>query len=141
MGKIKSIREMREEKQDKSTNINEYRRAKDQQFYQSKLWKKTREAYRMKMRKQHEQIIMDFYENNPKHNKPIHLQEFFDCEQNYPLSEQSLKEGKIRVANTLDHITPIADGGSKTDFTNLQWLTHSEHSSKTAQENNTKIFY
>lgn len=141
MGKIRSIREMREYKQDKSTNIKDFRRAKTQQFYQSKTWKKTREAYRMEMRAKHEEIILDVYEKNPKHNKPYHLQEFFENENKYPLSEKALKKGKIRVANTCDHIKPISDGGSKTDFSNLQWLTHSEHSSKTTKENNTKIFY
>lgn len=41
-------------------------------------------------------------------------------------------------AHDVDHITPLADGGAKHDFANLQGFCKSCHSKKTRQDQNQK---
>lgn len=107
-------------------------RQKAKQFYQAKDWKHLREKLRRKRRAQHEKIVMDVYRNNPEKTDPKDLQAFINSDM--PLSELSLKKGKIKVASVLDHKRRIRDGGAKLAESNLQWLTKEEHNRKTGQE-------
>jgi len=50
-----------------------------------------------------------------------------------PLCRECLKEGRLTPATEVDHIIPLASGGTN-DLENLQPLCHSCHSRKTAKE-------
>lgn len=52
-----------------------------------------------------------------------------------PLCRECRQYGRTRAANEVDHITPIAEGGSATDPENLQSLCKTHHSQKTRREN------
>lgn len=101
------------------------------EFYQTKEWKQLRERLRKKRRKQHEQIVMKVYKENPE-NKPEDLKAF--VESNMPLCEHNLKKGIIKVASVLDHKVRVRKGGAKLSPSNLQWVTEEYHNRKSAQE-------
>lgn len=139
----KTLGQIRKENQYRTTSLKDKRqykyrkkREKRNEFYHTPTWRRIREKYRKKKRSEHEKIVLDVYLENLEKNDPEQLFEFMFDDKKYPLSEKSLEEGKIRVANTCDHSTPIAEGGSKTSFKNLKWLTASQHSRKTFRENN-----
>ena len=50
-----------------------------------------------------------------------------------PLCRQCKKEGRLTLATEVDHIIPLAQGGTN-ELDNLQPLCHSCHSRKTAKE-------
>jgi len=50
-----------------------------------------------------------------------------------PLCRECLKQGRLTPATEVDHIVPLASGGTN-DLENLQPLCHSCHSRKTAKE-------
>ena len=52
-----------------------------------------------------------------------------------PLCELCFAKGIIEVAQEVDHIKPIEEGGSATDMDNLMSLSKSCHSKKTRREN------
>lgn len=52
-----------------------------------------------------------------------------------PLCEECLAKGKTEIAHEVDHKIPISDGGSPTDWDNLQSLSKTCHSRKTRREN------
>lgn len=128
--RAQTIGSIRNSKSLGSKNIKE----QSSDFYQSTEWRNTREKSRDQKRTQHEKIVMQVYENNPDINNPDHLIEFLQDEKKYPLSEQSLRQGKIRRATVCDHIKPIKNGGAKLNLSNLQWLTLQEHKEKTRRE-------
>lgn len=51
-----------------------------------------------------------------------------------PLCEECYRNGKITKATIADHITPIKQGGTALDITNLQSLCWSCHSRKSVEE-------
>lgn len=51
-----------------------------------------------------------------------------------PLCEHCQARGRVVKANCVDHIKEISDGGSKTDWNNLQSLCNSCHAIKTGNE-------
>lgn len=53
----------------------------------------------------------------------------------HPLCADCAKENKTQRANEIDHIIPISEGGSSTDWSNLQALCKHHHSLKTRHEN------
>ena len=53
----------------------------------------------------------------------------------HPLCKDCFKQGYTKEAKQVDHITPIAEGGSATDWSNLQGLCDTHHSQKTRREN------
>jgi 5-methylcytosine-specific restriction protein A len=52
-----------------------------------------------------------------------------------PLCAECLREGKTKLGDCVDHITPIAAGGDRTNPKNLQTLCNTHHSKKTSKEN------
>ena len=52
----------------------------------------------------------------------------------YPLCSESYKQGRIEIGDTLDHITPIRQGGAKLDKNNVQWLSRHAHAVKSGKE-------
>ncbi len=73
---------------------------RDKKFYDSAVWKKTREYV---LRKE-------------------------------PWCRECRREGKMGLAEMVDHIKRIADGGAKTSLSNLQPLCHAHHNAKRARE-------
>lgn len=55
-----------------------------------------------------------------------------------PLCEECLLKGITEIAEEVDHKIPIADGGSPTDWDNLQSLSKTCHSRKTRRDNTKK---
>ncbi len=53
------------------------------------------------------------------------------------LCHECAKQGNTVEMHTVDHIVRIKDGGSRTDFSNLQSLCKHHHAVKSAQEGNT----
>lgn len=53
-----------------------------------------------------------------------------------PTCRHCREQGKETIANEVDHVKPIEQGGSPTDSRNLQSLCKSCHSKKTLSENN-----
>ena len=53
----------------------------------------------------------------------------------HPLCASCLRKGINRAATDVDHIRPLADGGSLTDPANLQSLCKWHHIAKTNKEN------
>ena len=51
-----------------------------------------------------------------------------------PLCEQCKRKGLLKLAEEVDHIIPIADGGERLELNNLQSLCKSCHSRKTMAE-------
>lgn len=51
-----------------------------------------------------------------------------------PLCEECMRQGRLRTAVLVDHITPIKKGGARLDVYNLQSLCQSCHNRKTAGE-------
>ena len=69
-----------------------------------------------------------FYGSNQwKKIRAMHIAE-------HPLCEECLKHGFLVPARIVDHIHEIKDGGSMTDFDNLQSLCQACHSKKTQEE-------
>lgn len=50
--------------------------------------------------------------------------------------QECRKQGRWTTAHAVDHITPLAEGGSEWDTENLQALCRSCHARKTAREGN-----
>jgi 5-methylcytosine-specific restriction enzyme A len=53
---------------------------------------------------------------------------------NDPLCEACLSVGVIEAADTVDHVTPLRDGGPRLEMGNLQSLSRICHARKTAAE-------
>jgi 5-methylcytosine-specific restriction protein A len=51
-----------------------------------------------------------------------------------PLCVECKREGRISLAEEVDHITPISAGGSRLDDSNLQSLCGTHHRQKTWRE-------
>lgn len=126
----KTIGDVRQENSERiGTNIKEHAR----DFYQTQEWRNIREEYRKKMREKHEGLIMEVYENNTDKNDPESLLEFIYDPRENPLSEMSLDQGIIEVADVCDHIRDRKLGGSDHED-NLQWITLKQHKIKTLKE-------
>lgn len=52
----------------------------------------------------------------------------------HPLCAECGRRGQVTVADMVDHVRPIADGGAVLDEANLQSLCHACHARKTAQD-------
>jgi 5-methylcytosine-specific restriction protein A len=52
----------------------------------------------------------------------------------YPLCVECEKEGKITIADVLDHIKTIANGGDIWGYDNVQGVCHSHHNKKSGRE-------
>jgi len=59
--------------------------------------------------------------------------------QHEPLCRECLKNGITRLAQMVDHIIPISEGGSKFDESNLQSLDHECHNKKRGGERKSLI--
>ena len=55
-----------------------------------------------------------------------------------PLCKWCNEEGKTKVADVVDHILPIKQGGSKIDESNLQSLCHHHHNQKSGWDQKRK---
>lgn len=100
-------------------------------FYQSYKWIKFRGMLK------HKQIEKDLIRARELYERDstITLHEYHHwLRSGYPLCEASFAKGKIKPANTLDHIKPINQGGSVWDVSNLQWLSEKEHAIKSQKE-------
>ena len=82
-------------------------------FYHSALWKRTKQAFKLGTTR-----LKD------GRNVPNSL--CIECYQ----------AGIIKAGHTVDHITRIKDGGSRTEFSNLQMLCEHHHAVKSANEGN-----
>ena len=56
-----------------------------------------------------------------------------------PLCVDCKKQNHIKLADVVDHIIPIKDGGAQLDSQNLQGLCHLHHNQKSAKEQGEKI--
>ena len=79
-------------------------------FYQSQEWKRTKQAFKLSYTEFNGQRISN------------------------TLCLECYKEGKVKPGHSIDHIVRIKDGGSRTDFNNLQNLCEHHHASKSAKE-------
>lgn len=95
-------------------NANNYgKRLKRDTFYQSTPWKRTKAAFKLGT-----SILPN--------GKSISNTLCYDC----------AVEGKLMPGHSIDHITPIEEGGGRTDHRNLRNLCLSHHNSKSAIEGN-----
>ena len=79
-----------------------------------------------------------------KNGRDMNLQRFYNSKEwrrlrnlklSYcPLCEECLNSGRLIKANTVDHITPIGQGGAPLELGNLQSLCRECHSRKSAKE-------
>jgi 5-methylcytosine-specific restriction enzyme A len=80
-------------------------------FYNSTEWKKTKQAFKLG------------YTELPDGRRVSNTM----CLECY-------KEGIVKAGHSIDHIVRIKDGGSRTDFSNLQNLCEHHHAVKSAYE-------
>lgn len=85
-----------------------------------------REKHRHNLRKRE---ASDTFYNTSRWRK---LRKMF-IQQN-PLCVWCVEEGKTMAGDVVDHITPIKEGGSETDWNNLQTMCHHHHNQKSAWE-------
>lgn len=101
-------------------------------FYQSKEWKRIRAKLKKERRALAVLSIVKIFSNRDD----LLLSEIneFLYAGKYPFCNECLEEGRIREANTLDHIIGILDGGDPLDPTNLEFLCSQHHNRKSALE-------
>jgi 5-methylcytosine-specific restriction endonuclease McrA len=99
-------------------------------FYHSKEWRQLRAIRKNYQLKEDQVTAYQVYQEGE-----VELREYNEWqESNSPLCVHCLEEKHIKPANTLDHITPIKDGGMSLDIRNLQWLCEGHHAIKSAKE-------
>lgn len=121
----------------RSKPLTKYRESKERQerkeFYQGKHWRRLRSRNLKATIAKDIEGILDIYRENE--SMCIHeLNMYLALEPVRPYCRGCIKEDRIQPAFVLDHIKPIKDGGAPLDETNLQWLCHHHHQSKSAKE-------
>ena len=88
-------------------------------WYQTREWKTTRQSFI----------------NSPPHISlpPINGKQYSNA-----YCVECWRSGKITPTHTIDHIVCIKDGGSRTDFNNMQGLCESHNATKTAIDGNNR---
>ena len=87
------------------------RRYNPDPFYQSQEWKRTKQGFKLSVT-----TLPD--------GRPVSNTMCIEC----------YKQGIVKPMHTVDHIVRIKDGGSRTDYSNLQSLCESCHAKKSAKE-------
>lgn len=87
------------------------RRYNPDPFYQSQAWKRTKQAFKLST-------------TTLEDGRTVSNTMCIEC----------YKQGIIKPGHSIDHIVRIKDGGSRTDFNNLQNLCEYHHASKSAKE-------
>ena len=103
----------------------------DRQFYLTSQWRRFRDRMLAIQRKKDVQRAHELYQNS----EDISFQHYLNwLNSGYPLCFESYKQGRIEIGDTLDHITPIRQGGAKLDKNNVQWLSRHAHAVKSGKE-------
>src|SRR5690554_1005177 len=101
-------------------------------FYQTYAWQKFRKRKFKRDTSRDKKRSHYIYQVMPKMTFAGY-QEYLKS--NAPLCVHCLDFGKLKAANTLDHISRIRAGGKHFDEMNLQWLCTHHHNTKSSKEN------
>ena len=99
-------------------------------FYQSAMWRKFRQRHLSATLQKDQVRARNLVKANPRMG--IDYTNWMITGK--PLCEVSFKAGLIVPAAVLDHIRPIRDGGDRWSYTNLQWLSDTEHNRKSVRD-------
>ena len=103
----------------------------DSSFYATRKWTNFRARHKADQARKDIALAKTIHKKNPSVTG-LELTEFIASGQ--PLCQHFAKENIIRIAEVLDHINPIRQGGSVWDTKNLQWLSYEAHNIKRAKE-------
>jgi 5-methylcytosine-specific restriction endonuclease McrA len=109
-----------------------FQRKERKKFYQSKDWRRFRKLYWPELTAVHQKIITDLYTSDDSWITPEVFNYFI--EQEAPYCIHCKAEKVLTVANVLDHIKPIKDGGAELSKKNTQSLCNRHHNIKSAKE-------
>jgi 5-methylcytosine-specific restriction endonuclease McrA len=107
-----------------------YNRNKSDSFYNSQRWRNIRSKLKLSRRKRTEHHIKQMLLAGTR------IDDLSDIiESKMPHCVHCYEQyNELEPATDLDHIIAIADGGSKTSDSNLQWLCKSHHMVKSKRE-------
>lgn len=103
------------------------------EFYQSMPWRRFRKEQKRRVGGMDAKRVHELYAADPRMSHDEFMA-YITRPAGEPLCVHCIEEGRLTVANTLDHIKPIIEGGGALDPQNVQWLCPNHHNAKSAKE-------
>lgn len=114
-------------------NAEGFARQTRKEFYQSMPWRRFRKEQKLRAGRMDAKRVHELYAADPRMSHDEFMA-YITRGAGEPLCVLCIEQGRLVIANTLDHITPIIEGGAELDASNVQWLCPVCHNTKSIKE-------